>query len=179
METGETVGEEAICATNVPRACTGKLCREGPRSRFLLERRRQGRGCPRFTSRLLHTQSFPRGFPPFRRVPPRSELATSSWKAQGRLVLAVHDNDGSCVTGCGHMGGSQRWEPPCFCLEGACTACANPRSVRLPAFSRSLSRCSPLSAHAPVLPLWCADGSSSTRRTSCVLSLHRQRRPAE
>ena len=49
----------------------------------------------------------------------------------------------------------------------------------VPAFSRSLSRCFPLSSHAPVLRLWCADGSSSARRTSSVLSLHRQRRPAE
>src|SRR5947199_8534488 len=30
VETGEIVGEEAICATDVPRASTGKLCREGP-----------------------------------------------------------------------------------------------------------------------------------------------------
>ncbi len=39
VETGEIVGEEAIVATDVPRASTGKLWREGPRSRFLLERR--------------------------------------------------------------------------------------------------------------------------------------------
>jgi serine/threonine protein kinase len=57
VETGEIVGEEAICATDVPRASTGKLCRDGPRSRFLLERRREGRECPRFTSRLLHTHT--------------------------------------------------------------------------------------------------------------------------
>src|SRR6266487_3111312 len=30
VETGEIVGEEAICATDVPRANTGKLCREVP-----------------------------------------------------------------------------------------------------------------------------------------------------
>jgi hypothetical protein len=40
-------------------------------------------------------------FPPFGRLPPRSELATSCWKAPCRLVLAVHDDEGSPVTGCG------------------------------------------------------------------------------
>ena len=62
---------------------------------------------------------------------------------------------------------------PYFSLEGACIAYANPRSVRLPAFSRPLSRCSPLSSHPPRQRLWCADGSSRARRTICVLSLHR------
>ena len=113
METGEIVGEEAICATDVPRASTGKLCREGPRSRFLLERRREGRGCPRFTSRLLPSP-FPGGCQmgpaSFRHVPSRSDLAISCWKAHGWLVWVVHDNDGSCVTGCVHMWCSNRWE---------------------------------------------------------------------
>ena len=62
-------------------------------------------GVPRLPSRRL-----PRGFPPFRRVQPRSELATSSWKAQCRLVLAVHEENGSRVTGCGHTWCLGRWE---------------------------------------------------------------------
>jgi hypothetical protein len=60
-----------------------------------------------------------------------------------------------------------------FCLEDRWRACANPRSGRLPAFSCPLSRCSPLSSHAPRLPMVCADGSSHARRTISVLSLHR------
>ena len=36
-------------------------------------------------------------------LPPRSELAISSWKAQCWLVLAVYEEDGSRVTRCGHM----------------------------------------------------------------------------
>ncbi len=51
-------------------------------------------GVPRLPSWRL-----PRGFPPFGRLPPRSDLATSSWKAQCRLVLAVHEEEGSPVTG--------------------------------------------------------------------------------
>jgi hypothetical protein len=68
---------------------------------------------------------------------------------------------------------------PRFCLEGACTACANPRAVRLPAFSRPLSRGFPLVDRAPVLGLWCADGTSSTQQTSSTLSRHRQIRHSE
>ena len=59
----------------------------------------------RLPSRLL-----PRGFPPFRHVPPRPELATSSWKASCRLVLAVHEDEGSRVTGCGQTWCPGRWE---------------------------------------------------------------------
>jgi hypothetical protein len=62
-------------------------------------------GAPRLRSRRL-----PRGFPPFRRLPPRSDLATSYWKAQCQLVLAVHDDEGSRGTGCAQTWCPGRWE---------------------------------------------------------------------
>ncbi len=43
---------------------------------------------------------------------PRSELATSCWKEHGWLVQTAHEEEGSRVTRCGHMGCSRRWEPP-------------------------------------------------------------------
>src|SRR6266699_2849798 len=76
--------------------------------------------------------------------------------------------------GCGHMWCSGSWEIPPLRLECACTACANPRSVRLPPFSRPLSGYPPLLCRPPLLCLWCADGTSSTQRTSSILSLHMQ-----
>ena len=45
-----------------------------------------------------------------RHVPSRSDLAISCWKAQGWLVWAVHEDEGSRVTGCGHMWCPWRWE---------------------------------------------------------------------
>jgi hypothetical protein len=50
----------------------------------------------------------------FRRVPLRSDLATSCWKAHCRLVWAIHEDDGSRVTLCEHTCCSRRWEtaPP-------------------------------------------------------------------
>ena len=81
--------------------------------------------------------------------------------------------------GAGAAGSLGARKSPHFCLECRGRTCANPRWGRLPAFSRPLSRCSPLSSHPPVLRLWCADGASSARGTISVLSLHRQRRPAE
>src|SRR5207245_802237 len=65
---------------------------------------------------------FPGGSHLFRRVPPRSELATSSWKAQRRLVLAVHEEDGSRVTRCGHTSCLRRWETTQLLL-GAQVSC--------------------------------------------------------
>jgi len=38
----------------------------------------------------------------FRRVPLRSDLATSCWKALCWLVWAIHEDDGLRVTLCGH-----------------------------------------------------------------------------
>ena len=58
----------------------------------------------------MPSRRLPRGFPPFRHVPPRSDLATSDWKAQCRLVLAVHEDEGSRGTGCGNTWCPGRWE---------------------------------------------------------------------
>jgi len=58
---------------------------------------RSGPGVPRLPSRRL-----PRWIPPFGRLPPRSNLAASSWKAHCRLVLTVHEEEGSRVTRCAH-----------------------------------------------------------------------------
>jgi hypothetical protein len=128
---------------------------------------RSGPGVPPLPSWRL-----PRGFPPFCHVPPSSELATSCWKAPCRLVLAVHEENGSRVTGCGHPWCPTRWEPPRFCLECRCRAWANPRSVLLAAFSRPLSRSSPLLDRPPRLGLWCAEETSSTHWTIGVPYLH-------
>jgi len=46
----------------------------------------------------------------FRRVPLRSDLATSCWQAPCWLVRAIHEDDGSRVTLCGHTCCSRRWE---------------------------------------------------------------------
>ena len=51
----------------------------------------------------MPSRRLPRGFPPFGRLPPRSELAITSWKAQCRLVLAVSEDEGSRIPRCGHM----------------------------------------------------------------------------
>jgi len=80
----------------------------------------------------LPSRRLPRCFPPFGRLPPRSDLATSSWKAQCRLVLAVHEEEGSPVTECGQMWCPARWETtsllPGMEVEGlrqptSCPAC--------------------------------------------------------
>jgi hypothetical protein len=52
-------------------------------------------------------------------------------------------------------------KPPRFCLECRYTACANPRSIRLPAFSCPLSSCSPLSHRPPLLDLLCVNTTRS------------------
>jgi hypothetical protein len=46
----------------------------------------------------------------FRRVSLRSDLANSCWKAHCWLVRAIHEDDGSRVTLCGHTCCSGRWE---------------------------------------------------------------------
>src|SRR5947209_4737173 len=73
---------------------------------------RSGPGVPR-----LHSRWLPRWFPPFRRVRPRSEVATSYWKAHCRLVLAIHEDEGSRVTIRGDTGCLGRWEPPASALS--------------------------------------------------------------
>jgi hypothetical protein len=112
-------------------------------------------------------------FPPFGRVPPRSELATSDWKAYCWLVLAVHEDDSSRVTRCGHM-----WCPmgnhPASAWRTGGEPGQTPQVVLLAVFSHPLSRYFPLLYLPPVLCLWCADRMSSTPRTLLVLSLHRQ-----
>ncbi len=59
--------------------------------------------------------------------------------------------------------------PPRFCLECGCRACANPTNVLFAAFSRPLSRCFQVLDRPAVLGLWCADETSSTQGTICVL----------
>jgi hypothetical protein len=59
---------------------------------------------------------------------PRSDLATSYWKAQCQLGLAVHEENGSRVTLCGYTWCPGRWKPPHFCLECRWRACVNPTS---------------------------------------------------
>ena len=111
---------------------------------------------------------------------PRSELATSCWKEHGWLVQTAHEEEGSRVTRCGHMGCSRRWEPPPrFCLECGCRACANPTNVLFAAFSRPLSRCFSLLDRAPGLGLWCAEETSRAQWTICLPSLHLQTRRRE
>jgi hypothetical protein len=61
-------------------------------------------------------------------------------------------------------------EPPRFSQECRRRAFAHPRLVLLAAFSRSLSRCYPLLYRPAVLRLLCADETSDTRWTICVLS---------
>ena len=63
-------------------------------------------------------------------------------------------------------------KPPRFCLECRCRVCANPQVVLLAAFSRPLSRYSPLSYCPPVRRLLCADETGSAQWTICVLCLH-------
>ena len=72
----------------------------------------QGRpACIRGMMCLLPPGGFPGENHLGSRVPPRSELATSCWKAHGWLVQTAHEEEGSRVTRCGHMGCSRRWEP--------------------------------------------------------------------
>jgi len=99
---------------------------------------RSGPGVPRSPSRRL-----PRGFPPFGRVPPRSELATSCWKAHGWLVQTAHEEEGSRVTRCAHTSCSGDGNPPRFCLSAGEVpgpthdrSCLPPSPVPCPGASR-------------------------------------------
>ncbi len=121
------------------------------------------------------SQPLPGGSAFFRRIPSRSDLATSCWKVRCRLVRAVHEDDGSLVTICGHTCCSCARKPPRFCLECRSIAFAHPCADLLAAFSCPRSRCYPLSYRPPPLRLCCADGISSAQRTSSVMSLHRQK----
>ena len=119
----------------------------------------------------LHSQMVPAFF---RRVPPRSDLATSCGKARCWLVQAVHEEMVHVSRYAGTRVVPGDGKPPRFCLECRCRAFANPRLVLLAAFSRPLSRCYPLSYCPPLLCLFCVDGTSSAQRTSSVISLHMQ-----
>jgi hypothetical protein len=72
----------------------------------------------------------------------------------------------------GRRGVSGEGKPPRFCLECRGCAWANPRSVLLAAFSRPLSRSSPLLDRAPRLGLWCAEEISSAQGSIGVPSLY-------
>src|SRR5256714_498058 len=89
------------------------------------------------TGRVLRTD-MPRSqhrFPPLGRLPPRSELATSSWKAHGRLVLAVHEEDSSRVTRCGHTWCPRRWETTSLAPGGQVESLGQPhKGSCLPSF---------------------------------------------
>ena len=121
-------------------------------------------------SRLL-----PRWFPPFGHLPPRCEVATSSWKASCRLVLAVHEEVGSRVTRMrAHLGSSAAGNQHASAWSAGGEPTPTPQVILLAAFSRPLSRDLALVYHAPVLRLWCADGTSSAQLTLPVMSLHSQ-----
>jgi hypothetical protein len=109
-----------------------------------------------------------------RRVLPRSDLAISCWKAQCRLVLAVHEEEGSRVTACGRtcFSGREEITSPLsgVQVESLRQPTIGPASSLLPASVQLL----PVVVHAPRLLLVCADGSSSAQWTICVSSLHLQ-----
>ena len=71
-------------------------------------------------------------------------------------IMMVHVSQDACTCGVPIAG-----KPPRFCLKCRCTACATPRSIRLPAFSCPLSRCSPLPHRPPLLDLLCVNMTRS------------------
>jgi hypothetical protein len=109
----------------------------------------------------------------FRRVPPKSDIAISSWKVHCWLVRAVHEDDGSRVTVRGTRVVPGDRKPSRFCLECRSRACANPRVLAC-RFFRLLSRCYPLSYCSPLLRLYCVNEPGSSQRTIYVPSLHPQ-----
>jgi hypothetical protein len=86
--------------------------------------------------------------------PPTGKPSADSCWPSPKMRVHVSRDAGTC-------GVSGEGKPPRFCLECRWRAWANPRSIQLPAFSRLLSRRSPLSHHPHRLRLWCADGTSS------------------
>jgi hypothetical protein len=171
----------------VKRRCSERTSQEPERASFV-ERVRKAGSCSSVGERAVAALgSPPDGFPVLsqvgptlvRRVPPNPTLPSLTGKPTVDSCglstrMRVHVARDACTSGVPGNG-----NPPHFCLDCRWRAFAHSRSVLLAAFSRSLSRCTPLSSHPPELCLWCADGSSRPRRTSSVLSLHRQRRPAE
>jgi hypothetical protein len=118
---------------------------------------------------------FPDGSPPFGRLPPRSDLATSSWKASCRLVLAVHEEDGSPVTRCrAHLVSWATGNHHASAWSAGGEPAPPLQVILLAAFSRPLSRDLPLLDHPLVLRLVCANGTSSAQLTLPVMSLHSQ-----
>jgi hypothetical protein len=105
---------------------------------------------PRLPSRRL-----PRGFLSFGRLPPRSDLATSYWKAQCRLVLAVSEDEGSCVTRCGHMWCLGRGETtsllPGVQMESLGQPTIDPASSLFPPSVQALAVVAPPSSATPVV----------------------------
>ena len=108
----------------------------------------------------------------FRRIRPRSDLATTCWKVHcwllrlstKRMIHVSRQASTPVVPGARK---SSR-----FCLECRCRVCANLQVVLLAAFSCPLSRYYPLLYHSPVLRLLCADEICSAQWTICVLCLH-------
>jgi len=124
------------------------------------------RCCPRFTPRLLA-----RWFPPFfeaSRPSPTLPPLTGK-RTAGSCGLSTKMN-----VHVSRYAGIRRvpsdWEPPRFCLECRCRACANPRVALLAAFSHHPSRCYPLSYRPPLLCLFCANGTSRVRRIMFIFS---------
>jgi len=105
----------------------------------------------------------------FRRIRPKSDLATTCWKGHcwllrlstKRMVHVSRQASTPVVPGARK---SSR-----FCLECRCRVCANPQVVLLAAFSCPLSNYYPLLYRSSMLRLLCANETSSAQRTSRVL----------
>src|SRR6266699_5484354 len=131
----------------------------------------QGRpACMRGIMCLLASRRLPRWFspgkPPGGPGPSWPPLAGKSTAGSCRLPTKrmVHASRDAGTWGVPGDG-----TPPRFCLECGCRACANPTNVLFAAFSRPLSRCFQVLDRPAVLGLWCADETSSTQGTICVL----------
>jgi hypothetical protein len=102
---------------------------------------------PRFTPRLL-VRRFPLFFEasrPSPALPPHTRKRTAgSCGLSTKTMVHVSRYAGIRMV-------PSDWEPPRFCLECRCRACANPRVALLAAFSRHPSRCYPLSYRPPLL----------------------------
>jgi hypothetical protein len=99
----------------------------------------EGRGCPRFTSRLLpspfpgSSHLFAASRPGPTLPPPAGEPTVGSCWLSTMMRVHLSRDAGTC-------GVPSDGKPPHFSLECTCTVSANPRLVQLPAFSCPLSR---------------------------------------